>query len=124
MLGAARPVTFIMTRDADRSRRFYRDVLGLSFVRNDGFADVFDVGGATLRITEIPEWTAWAHPAPGWHVPDMKAAVAELKAKGIKLIIYPGIGQDADGIWSAPDGSARVCWFNDPDGNLLSLTEN
>lgn len=124
MLAAAKPVTFIMTRDADRARRFYRDVLGLAHIRHDGFADVFDTGGATLRITEIPEWTAWVHPALGWHVPDIAAAVADLKGKGVELITYPGIGQDAAGVWTAPDGKAKVCWFKDPDGNLLSLTQN
>ena len=30
---------------------------------------------------------------------------------------------DADGIWTSPDGSAKVCWFDDPDGNNLSLTQ-
>lgn len=36
---------------------------------------------------------------------------------------YEGFGQDADGIWSSPDGGAKVAWFADPDGNLLSLTQ-
>jgi predicted enzyme related to lactoylglutathione lyase len=35
---------------------------------------------------------------------------------------YDGMGQDALGIWTAPDG-ARVAWFLDPDGNNLSLTQ-
>jgi predicted enzyme related to lactoylglutathione lyase len=26
------------------------------------------------------------------------------------------------GIWSAP-GGAKVAWFKDPDGNVLSLTQ-
>ncbi|WP_298271251.1 hypothetical protein [Gemmatimonas sp.] len=30
--------------------------------------------------------------------------------------------QDGDDIWDAP-GGARIAWFKDPDGNLLSLTE-
>jgi hypothetical protein len=30
--------------------------------------------------------------------------------------------QDDLGVWQAPSG-ARVAWFKDPDGNLLSLTE-
>jgi uncharacterized glyoxalase superfamily protein PhnB len=30
--------------------------------------------------------------------------------------------QDAHGIWAAP-GGAQVAWFKDPDGNVLSLTE-
>jgi hypothetical protein len=30
--------------------------------------------------------------------------------------------QDAAGVWTAPS-HARIAWFRDPDGNLLSLTE-
>jgi hypothetical protein len=33
---------------------------------------------------------------------------------------FPGV--DELGIWAAP-GGAKVAWFKDPDGNLLSLTE-
>jgi predicted enzyme related to lactoylglutathione lyase len=29
---------------------------------------------------------------------------------------------DPHGIWTAP-GGARIAWFKDPDGNVLSLTE-
>jgi predicted enzyme related to lactoylglutathione lyase len=29
---------------------------------------------------------------------------------------------DHAGIWTAPGGD-RVAWFEDPDGNLLSLTQ-
>ena len=35
---------------------------------------------------------------------------------------FPYFTQDARGIWSAPSG-AKVAWFKDPDGNVLSLTE-
>jgi hypothetical protein len=45
------------------------------------------------------------------------------RAKGITFTIYEGFGQDADGIWEVPGGGAKVAWFNDPDGNVLSLTE-
>ncbi len=31
-------------------------------------------------------------------------------------------GPDGSGIWTAPGGAARVAWFKDPDGNLLSLS--
>ena len=33
---------------------------------------------------------------------------------------YPGMEQDAHGIWSSPNG-AKVAWFKDPDGNTLSI---
>ena len=65
-----------------------------------------------------------AHPALGWNVASMTAAIAALKAKGVEFLVYPGMGMEADGFWTAPDGKAKVAWFNDPDGNLLSLTES
>jgi predicted enzyme related to lactoylglutathione lyase len=46
-----------------------------------------------------------------------------LRGKGVTFRIYEGFGQDADGIWSVPGGGARVAWFADPDGNVLSLTQ-
>ena len=58
----------------------------------------------------------------GWNVPDIEAAVAGLAARGVVFRRYPGLVQDALGIWGAPSG-ARVAWFNDPDGNVLSVTE-
>ena len=59
----------------------------------------------------------------GWQVDDAAAAVAGLVAGGVEMLIYPGFGQDSQGIWNSPDGGARIAWFNDSEGNLLSLTE-
>jgi len=84
---------------------------------------VFDLAGTTLRLTTVQGWTAGAHTVLGWAVPDIRAAIAALKAKGVEFLVYPGFGQDADGVWSHPGGGAKICWFNDPDGNNLSLTE-
>lgn len=123
-LANARPVTFIMTRDAGASKTFYNGVLGLPFGPQDDFATVYDLGNTTLRVTEIADWQAGPHPALGWHVADIAATAAELRAKGATFTIYPGFGQDDLGIWTSPDGSAKVAWFNDPDGNVLSLTQS
>jgi catechol 2,3-dioxygenase-like lactoylglutathione lyase family enzyme len=123
-LAAARPVTFIMTADAAASRGFYEGVLALPLGPQDDFATVYDLGQATLRVTHIPDYTASPHPALGWHVTDIAATVSALAARGVTFTIYPGFGQDDLGIWTSPDGSARVAWFNDPDGNVLSLTQS
>jgi len=42
---------------------------------------------------------------------------------GVVFNLYPGFGQDDAGIWTSPDGKAKVAWFNDPEGNGLSLTQ-
>ncbi|MFN3913275.1 VOC family protein [Hyphomonas sp.] len=123
MLTHAKAITFVLTPDHNRAAAWYRDVLGLTHVSTDAFAATFDLAGTTLRLTTVPGWTAGAHTVLGWAVPDLRAAMASLKAKGIEFLVYPGFGQDADGVWSAPDRAVKLCWFNDPDGNNLSLTE-
>jgi catechol 2,3-dioxygenase-like lactoylglutathione lyase family enzyme len=120
----AKAVTFILTKDLAKSQRFYSESLGLTFLQNDGFADVYDLGDAVLRVTEIPDYVAAAHPVLGWVVGDIKKAVNELVAKGVEMVIYEGYGQDENGIWTAPDGKAKVAWFHDPDMNLLSITQS
>lgn len=121
-LKGANPICFIQTRDAARAKAFYGGTLGLAEGQSDPFATVFDLNGVKLRITEIPDWTAGAHPALGWEVADIAATMTALVAKGVKPSIYPGMGQDELGIWTSPDGKAKVGWFTDPDGNVLSVT--
>jgi catechol 2,3-dioxygenase-like lactoylglutathione lyase family enzyme len=123
-LSTAKPITFIITRDRLASEAFYGDVLGLIRAPGDDFAAVYDLGGAALlRITEVPDFVAGAHPALGWEVADIVAAMQALVEKGVTPTIYEGYGQDALGIWTSPDGAAKVAWFKDPDGNVLSLTQ-
>jgi catechol 2,3-dioxygenase-like lactoylglutathione lyase family enzyme len=122
-LAGARPIAMISTKDRKASEPFYADALGLPGKGDDGFAALFDLDGFTLRLTEIPDYTPPVHPVLGWQVADMAAAVAALTANGVVMNIYPGLGQDENGVWTAPDGSAKVAFFNDPDGNGLSLTQ-
>jgi catechol 2,3-dioxygenase-like lactoylglutathione lyase family enzyme len=123
-LASATPVTFILTTDPAASRTFYADILGLPLGPQDDFATVYDLGHCILRVTKIPGFAAGPHPVLGWKVDDIEASVAALTAKGVAFTIYEGFGQDALGIWTAPNGAARVAWFNDPDGNVLSLTQS
>jgi catechol 2,3-dioxygenase-like lactoylglutathione lyase family enzyme len=123
-LASATPVTFILTGDPAASQAFYTDTLGLPLGPQDAFATVYDLGSCILRVTDIPGFSAGPHPVLGWKVDDIAASVAALTAKGVTFTIYEGFGQDPLGIWTAPDGSAKVAWFNDPDGNVLSLTQS
>jgi hypothetical protein len=56
-------------------------------------------------------------------VPDIRAAAQQLVAKGVLFQRYEGMKQDNLGIWLSPGGS-QICWFKDPDGNTLSLTQS
>lgn len=121
---SAKPISFILTADRTRAKPFYAGALGLPIVGEDDFAVTFDLGsGPTIRLTDLPGHTPGEHTVLGWGVPDIHAAVAEFKARGVTFRIYEGFGQDEHGVWSAPGGGARVAWFTDPDGNVLSLTQ-
>ena len=87
------------------------------------FAEAFDIGGNTLRVSTVAGFTLHEHAVLGWQVPDIVAGVKALAAKGVTFNIYEGFGQDALGIWNAPGGGAKVAWFKDPDGNVLSLAQ-
>ena len=122
-LADARPIAMITTSDRKAAEAFYAGTLGLRRKGDDGFAALFDLAGVTLRLTEGPGYTAPPHPVLGWDVPDIDSAVAALTANGVAMNVYEGLGQDERGIWTAPDSSCKVAFFNDPDGNGLSLTQ-
>jgi catechol 2,3-dioxygenase-like lactoylglutathione lyase family enzyme len=118
------PVCFVLTADRARARLFYADVLGLRLLGEDVHAATFDLGNRTpLRLTQIEGHKPNGHTVLGWHVADIAAATRALTAKGVSFTIHDGFGQDADGVWHSPDGGAKVAWFCDPDGNVLSLTQ-
>ena len=48
--------------------------------------------------------------------------LGDLAKKGVRFERFPGMEQDAKGVWKSPSG-ARVAWFKDPDGNILSITQ-
>ena len=124
LLAAAQPVSFILTANRSAAKPFYAGALGLAILADDDFAVTFALaGGATMRLTDLPGHRAQAHTVLGWAIADITAAVAELRGKGVTFKTYEGFGQDADGIWSPPGGGAKVAWFCDPDGNVLSLTQ-
>ncbi len=122
-LAAAKPVVIIATRDRAKSLPFYRDTLGLPLLAEDRYAAVLGLSGAVIRLSTITDWSPHEHTVFGFEVPDIAATVRILTGKGVTFIVYPGFGQSDEGIWSAPDGNAKVAWFNDPDGNNLSITE-
>jgi catechol 2,3-dioxygenase-like lactoylglutathione lyase family enzyme len=117
------PVAFVNVSNRDRALAFYRDALGLELRSSDNFGDFIQLDGGLLRLTVLPDFKPGPHPVLGWHVRDLTSVVTSLRERGVRFTIYPGMGQDELGIWTAPDGHAKVAWFADPDGNVLSLSQ-
>lgn len=123
ILTHAKPVSFVLVRDREKAKAFYGGALGLPMLSEDAFAATYDLGGgATMRLTTVADYEAHPHTVIGWRVADMSAAANALKAKGVTFNVYEGFGQDANSVWTAPDGSIKIAWFNDPEGNVLSVS--
>jgi catechol 2,3-dioxygenase-like lactoylglutathione lyase family enzyme len=122
MLSGHAVMAFLATQSSDRSREFYRDILGLELIADEPWALVFDAHGTMLRIQKVEHLKPHPFTSLGWTVPDIAGIVRKLSSKGVEFVRYDFLPQDELGIWKSPSG-AHVAWFRDPDGNLLSLTQ-
>jgi catechol 2,3-dioxygenase-like lactoylglutathione lyase family enzyme len=122
MLESARAIAFIPAADLDRARDFYEGILGLEVLDVSGFACVFRVGGATLRVALAGELSPQPFTVFGWEVRAISETMAGLAERGVEFLRYEGMDQDPAGVWATPGGD-QVAWFRDPDGNVLSLTQ-
>ncbi len=117
-------IAFVPVVDVPRAEHFYGETLGLQLLSEEPpFALVFNANGIMLRLVMAKEIPARFGTALGWRVVDIACVVAALSKAGIAFERYQGMLQDQLGIWTAPTG-AKVAWFKDPDGNLLSISEH
>lgn len=123
-LGKYNIIGFVTIIDVDRAKSFYRDTLGLRLISEEPpFALVFDANGIMLRLGMGKQLPPASGTVLGWQVPDIESIVRTLGAAGVQFERYEFLKQDDLGIWTSPTG-AKVAWFKDPDGNLLSVSEH
>jgi hypothetical protein len=87
------------------------------------FALVFEANGIMLRLGMAKKLLPAHGTVLGWQVPEIAATVESLGQAGVRFERYEGMAQDELGIWTSPTG-AKVAWFKDPDGNILSVSEH
>src|SRR5262249_34869202 len=112
----------LLSRDLDATRAFYHGVLGLEIAREDpGDRLVFRSGAGTQLAGPLsPVGTKDPQTQRAWRVPDIHAAVAELRGRGVKIEEY--VAPDpvtTDGV--ADMGHSWAAWFIDPSGNVLAV---
>jgi catechol 2,3-dioxygenase-like lactoylglutathione lyase family enzyme len=100
----------VATRDAERSRTWYRDMLGLEPDAHNPHE--LTAGQVTLSFWEPEQEGIEFKPSIGGfavRVPDVEAAKAELEAKGVEFV------------GSGDTGVCRMAVCLDPDGNAVIL---
>ncbi len=123
MLGTTDIVAFVPITDSERARSFYEGMLGLRFVKDDGFALGLEANGVMIRAAKMKEVTPAQFTILGWQVTNIEDVVRALQQKGVRFEIFGFFKQDDLGIWTAPTGD-KVALFKDPDGNILSVSEH
>ena len=111
-------------KDMDRARRFYEQSLGLQAVggKPDG-KFVYRCGGTEIALFTKPEGTKAEHTALSFKVDNIAAAIAQLKARGVRFADYdfPGLKTEHH---VCVLGAEKAAWFEDTEGNILCLHED
>jgi catechol 2,3-dioxygenase-like lactoylglutathione lyase family enzyme len=124
MLGEYLVFPILLSTDLDASRAFYHDTLGLEIAREDpGDRIVFRSGGGSqLAVTRSTMGTRDTQTQLAWRVPDIAAAVADLRARGVRIEEYTAPDPiTVDGV--ADMGHSWAAWFLDPSHNVLAVVQ-
>ena len=108
---------FIRAKDLDRAVRFYRDTLGMAFLFQAPPQMAFFKCGEVSVMVGVPEQTELDHAASivYYLVPDIAAAHATLRDRGVEFAVEPHL------VHRAPDHDLWLAEFRDSEGNVLAL---
>lgn len=122
MLSTYSPVPTLAVKDLAAARSFYEGTLGFAPGREESGGIVYTAGSGQFLVYESSyagtnKATAMAFEAPA---ADFDTEVQQLRDKGVQFQTFEMEGIEWDGE-VATFGEGRGVWFNDPDGNILSL---
>ena len=108
---------FIRAKDLDRAVRFYRDTLGMAFLFQAPPQMAFFKCGEVSVMVGVPEQPELDHAASivYYLVPDIAAAHATLRDRGVEFAVEPHL------VHRAPDHDLWLAEFRDSEGNVLAL---
>ena len=116
----------LFTADLDRTKAFYREVLGLALVFEDASHNVFKLENLIINLIDLGAAHELVSPAPvgdsnsgaravlSVFVDDLAAVRAELADRGVDLIIGP-----IDRPWGV-----RTASFSDPAGHIWEVAQD
>jgi catechol 2,3-dioxygenase-like lactoylglutathione lyase family enzyme len=122
MLSAAPIRAYIPVKDVARARTFYEGTLGLRPKLEYAGGVIYECGGAEVFMYPTPNAGTSKASQAFWHVHDVEAEVADLKARGVQFEEYdmPGIKMENS---IATAGGAKTAWFKDTEGNILAVSQ-
>jgi len=119
-------VAGLAVSDMDGAREFYEGKLGLSVGIDSGDNVAYRCGeGSMMHVYLSPEHAGGSTATlASWYVDDVEGVVDELASKGVAFERYdegPIITDEKE--IATFEGGAKVAYFRDPDGNILSIAK-
>ena len=113
----------LLATDLAASRDFYATKLGLEVESENDETVTFRCGGNTrLSLSASTTGTSDEQTQAVWQVTDIRAEVAELRARGVEILEYDTDEMKTeDGV--ADMGEELHAWFMDPAKNSLSISQ-
>ncbi len=112
--------------DLEKAKKFYSDTLSLKVnATKEGLELKFE-NSDTVFIYPKDDHKPATFTILNLRVPDIDAAVDDLKSRGVSFEQYGGeIQTDEKGIFRGAERSngPNIAWFKDPAGNILSVIE-
>ena len=108
--------------DMARAAKFYTEKVGAVPGESGEGGAFFLIGNSTFTIYPTPNPNRGGHTQMGLRVPDARAAVADLRSRGVVFEEYdfPGL-KTVDGV--ADIGSGSAAWFKDTEGNTIGVVQ-
>lgn len=115
--------TTIPAKDLERARQYYAEKLGLTPTRETAAGLIYEGRGEQFFILFPSAGAGMGQSTQmSWETDDIEGSVNGLKARGVVFMDYdlPDF-KTVNSI--AMIGSHHVAWFNDSEGNILSLIQ-
>jgi catechol 2,3-dioxygenase-like lactoylglutathione lyase family enzyme len=129
-LSNAHAITKLPAQDLERARAFYRDKLGLEPLEERDGGLRYVCGATEFHLFASSGEASGASTQMGFEVEDLKAAVADLRARGLTFTRFdiPGFEARGDAIvvpgnYPSKGTGELGAFFYDSEGNLMGLAQ-
>lgn len=118
----------LATADIGKARDWYAQRLGLEPFLAFPSLLAYQIGPTMFTVFETPAAGTAQNTVAIWRVPDLRAEVSRLRARGVVFedLDLGGDDQTTEGIMAGADSEPATvlnAWFRDNDGNWISLVE-
>lgn len=120
MFGRTKAFSSFSVDDVAAAKRFYGETLGLRVTEDNGMLTLHLAGDRPVLVYPKPDHEPATFTILNFLVPDVDAAVEQLRARGVTFEQYDVVDDKGVMRGQGPD----IAWFRDPAGNVLAVLQD